>query len=354
MCADVHQHVLENMTTAVILLDRSLCVHWLNPAAETLLGVSLARIQHASLRSIIEHTDMHDMLAEALVRQHPYTQREAVLSLTHGESLTVDYTATPTSNDLLLVEMECRDRLMRILREEELLSRQERVKTLTRGLAHEIKNPLGGIRGSAQLLARHLPTPEQKEFTRVIIEEVDRLKNLVDRMLGPNQVLHYQPLNIHVVLERVAALIDADTSPEFARIKLIKDYDPSLPLVIGDEAQLIQAVLNVARNAMQAMSEHHTPDACLTLRSRARRQFTLNDRHRLVCEVSIVDNGPGVPEALHESLFYPMMSGRPAGTGLGLSIAQSIMHQHQGLIECDSRPGQTLFHLLIPLDVKSR
>lgn len=354
MSTDTYQHVLEHMTTSVVLLDGALCVRWLNPAAETLLGVSLARIRQMPLCNIINIDEMHAKLDEALSRQHPYTQREAAVTLVNGGTLTIDYTATPTSPDTLLVEMECRDRLIRILREEELLLRQERVKTLTRGLAHEIKNPLGGIRGAAQLLERHLSSPHQTEFTRVIIEEVDRLKALVDRMLGPNQVVHYQPLNVHVVLERVAALIQADTTPEYAGIKLVKDYDPSLPLVIGNESQLIQAVLNVARNAIQAMSEHHTPEARLVLKTRARRQFTLHDRHRLVCEITVADNGPGIPDALRESLFYPMISGRAEGTGLGLSISQAILQQHQGLIECESRPGQTLFHLLIPFDVKGQ
>lgn len=348
---DTH-YLLDHLSTAVILLNDQLHVLWMNPAAEDLLSVSLARVSHTPLSSVTGQVGpLPDRLQQALLNQHPYTQREASFELPNGDTRILDYTVTPLSNTRVLLEMESRDRWVRILREEELLSRQERVKLLSRGMAHEIKNPLGGIRGAAQLLARELTEPQQ-EFTQVIIEEVDRLRDLVDRMLGPNQPLKHQPLNVHAVLERVAALLHSDSTPGFSDVKIIKDYDPSLPPILGDEAQLIQAVLNVARNAMQALAENAISSPSLTLRSRARRQFILNDRHRLVGEITIEDNGPGIPEALRESLFYPMMSGRVEGTGLGLSIAQSIMHQHQGLIECDSQPGLTQFRLLIPLDMK--
>ncbi|WP_051523621.1 nitrogen regulation protein NR(II) [Zymobacter palmae] len=346
------RYLLDHLSTAVILLDDRQHVLWMNPAAEDLLSVSLARVTHTPLSTVTgQDGPLPDRLQQALLNQHPYTQREASFELPNGETRIMDYTVTPLSNTRVLLEMESRDRWVRILREEELLSRQERIKLLSRGMAHEIKNPLGGIRGAAQLLAREL-TPAQQEYTQVIIEEVDRLRDLVDRMLGPNRPLQHRPLNVHAVLERVAALLHNDSTPGFSEVRIIKDYDPSLPPILGDESQLIQAVLNVARNAMQALAENAIAQPCLTLRSRARRQFILNDRHRLVCEITVEDNGPGIPESLRESLFYPMMSGRVEGTGLGLSIAQSIMHQHQGLIECDSQPGLTQFRLLIPLDMK--
>ena len=344
--------LLDHLSTAVILLNDQQHVLWMNPSAEDLLSVSLARVIHTPLSSVTgPKGPLSDRLHQALINQHPYTQHEASYELPNGDTRILDYTVSPLSTTRVLLEMESRDRWVRILREEELLSRQERIKLLSRGMAHEIKNPLGGIRGAAQLLARELTTAQQ-EFTQIIIEEVDRLCDLVDRMLGPNRPLQHQPLNVHAVLERVAALLHSDSTPGFSEVKITKDYDPSLPTILGDEAQLIQAVLNVARNAMQALAENKVAQPSLTLRSRARRQFILNNRHRLVCEITVEDNGPGVPEALQESLFYPMMSGRVEGTGLGLSIAQSIMHQHQGLIECDSQPGLTQFRLLIPLDMK--
>ncbi|MEQ5803470.1 nitrogen regulation protein NR(II) [Halomonas sp. H10-9-1] len=346
----MYQRLMEHLSTAVLLLDGELRVAWMNPAAEALLSVSLGRVQGVALRTLMEQEDgMAAVLTKALEACHPFTRREARLMMLGGEPLTVDYTATPLSHDELLLEVEPRDRLIRISREEALMTRQETVKVLTRGLAHEVKNPLGGIRGAAQLLERDLENPEHREFTRIIIEEVDRLRDLVDSMLGPNRVTRQQPLNVHKVLERVRTLVLA----EHPGVRIERDYDPSLPDLAGDEAQLIQAVLNVARNAVEAMHEAATPEPRLVLRTRARRQFTLGaERHRLVCEVALLDNGPGIPEALQETLFYPMVSGRANGSGLGLSIAQGILHQHQGLIECDSVPGHTEFRLLIPLETR--
>ncbi|WP_444678626.1 nitrogen regulation protein NR(II) [Halomonas sp. E19] len=344
----MYRRLMEHLTTAVLLLDGRLRLRWMNPAAEALLAVSLGRVHGLRLAALLSDDDgMGEVLAKAAGNQHPFTQREVRLTLASGAGATIDYTVTPLSTDELLVEMEPRDRLLRISREEALLNRQEAIKVLSRGLAHEVKNPLGGIRGAAQLLERDLDDPALQEFTRIIVEEVDRLRDLVDSMLGPNKLLRHEPLNIHKVLERVRTLLLAETPA----VRIERDYDPSLPDFPGDEAQMIQAVLNVARNAVEAMTEAGTESPCLLMRTRARRQFTLGaERHRLVCEVALIDNGPGVAESLQETLFYPMVSGRADGSGLGLSIAQGILHQHQGLIECESRPGHTEFRLLIPLE----
>ncbi|WP_092827434.1 nitrogen regulation protein NR(II) [Vreelandella subterranea] len=343
----MHQRLLEHLTTAVLLLDGRLNVRWMNPAAEALFAVSLSRVQGMSLDGMLGGDESIDeVLAKARDAFHPFTQREARISPLNSDPLTVDYTVTPLSDMELLLEVEPRDRLMQISREEALTTRQETIKVLARGLAHEVKNPLGGIRGAAQLLERDLDNPALREFTHIIVEEVDRLRDMVDSMLGPNYIVKHEPVNIHKVLERVRSLLIA----EHPWVDIQRDYDPSLPDLFGDEAQMIQAVLNVARNAVQAMGDAETPTPTLVLRTRARRQFTLGaERHRLVSEVGIIDNGPGIPGTLQETLFYPMVSGRAEGSGLGLSIAQSILHQHQGLIECDSRPGRTEFRLLIPL-----
>ncbi|MFG6665623.1 nitrogen regulation protein NR(II) [Halomonas sp. HNIBRBA4712] len=343
----MYQRLLEHLTTAVLLLDGELRVGWMNPAAEALLAVSISRVKGTSLDTLLGCGDSVDnVLAKARDAFHPYTQREARITPLNGEPLTVDYTVTPLSPDELLLEVEPRDRLMQISREEALTTRQETIKVLARGLAHEVKNPLGGIRGAAQLLERDLDDPALREYTHIIVEEVDRLKDLVDSMLGPNRITRHAPVNIHKVLERVRALLLA----EHPGITITRDYDPSLPELSGDESQMIQAVLNVARNAVQAMTEAETEAPELILRTRAKRQFTLGaERHRLVSEVGLIDNGPGIPEPLMATLFFPMVSGRAEGSGLGLSIAQSILHQHHGLIECDSQPGRTEFRLLIPL-----
>lgn len=344
----IYQRLMEHLTTAVVLLDGRLRICWMNPAAEALLGISLCRVRGVAFASLVGgDSSVAEVLAKSRDRSQPFTQREASLLASSGEILTVDYTVTPIDERELLLEIEPRDRLLRISREEALVTRQETIKVLARGLAHEVKNPLGGIRGAAQLLERDLDDPGLKEFTHIIIEEVDRLRDLVDSMLGPNRMVRHEPLNIHKVLERVRSLLLV----EEPRVRIERDYDPSLPDLSGDEAQMIQAVLNVARNAVEAMMESDTAEPRLLLGTRVRRQFTLGtDRHRLVCEVSLTDNGPGIPESLRETLFYPMVSGKADGSGLGLSIAQSILHRHQGLIECHSSPGHTQFRLLIPLE----
>jgi len=238
--------------------------------------------------------------------------------------------------------------VLRISREEQLLAAHETTRAMLRGLAHEIKNPLGGVRGAAQLLARELPEPELEEYTRIIIEEADRLRALVDRMLGPNRRPQLGWVNVHEILEHVRNLVQAEFN---GSVSVVRDYDPSLPDLFGDRTQLVQAVLNIARNACEALIESHTASPLLTLRTRAQRQFTIgSQRHRLVCRIDLEDNGPGVPENLLSSIFIPMVSGRAEGTGLGLSIAQTIVAQHDGLLECHSRPGETAFNLYLPLE----
>jgi two-component system, NtrC family, nitrogen regulation sensor histidine kinase GlnL len=347
------RQILDNLTTAVLLLDADLRLSFLNPAAEMLLAVSGQRVLGQHVAELFHDTAQTvDALRHALKNAHPFTKREATLNLTNGQSMMVDYTVTPmlaAERSWVLMELLPRDRLLRITKEEAQLSKQEVTKVLVRGLAHEIKNPLGGIRGAAQLLARELPEQSLKDYTDVIIEEADRLRNLVDRMLGPYRPPHLQPINIHEITERVLNLIQAETQ---GTLTLLRDYDPSVPDIMADREQLIQAVLNIVRNAMQAIQHGVGLERGeITLRTRTLRQFTIGHiRHRLVCRLEVIDNGPGIPDEIIDSIFYPMVSGRAEGTGLGLSITQNIVSQHQGLIECDSRPGQTVFTLFLPLE----
>ena len=219
------------------------------------------------------------------------------------------------------------------------------MRKLARGLAHEIKNPLGGLWGAAQLLDRQLADDEQREYTSVIMSEADRLRNLVDRILGPNGEVSFEPVNVHHVIERVVKLIEAEIP---ARIRFERSYDPSLPDVEADFERLVQATLNVLTNATLALKD--TPDPCISLATRVVRQFTIGPtRHRLVANVDFVDNGPGVPADIAERIFYPMISGRPEGSGLGLAITQTIVAQHNGLIECESEPGRTVFSVYLPV-----
>ncbi|MBV2133505.1 nitrogen regulation protein NR(II) [Pseudomonas sp. MAP12] len=346
--------LLDNLTTAVILLNAELRLEYMNPAAEMLLGVSGQRSQGLFIGELCHETpDGLSALRHAVASGQPFTKREAQLVSASGQHLAVDYAATPIpglSSFLLLLELHPRDRLLRISKEEAQLAKQETTRLLVRGLAHEIKNPLGGIRGAAQLLARELPEASLKDYTNVIIEEADRLRNLVDRMLGSNKLPQLVPTNIHEVLERVCNLVEAETQGKLA---LERDYDPSIPELLADHEQLIQALLNIVRNAMQAILEQKHPAAPgrILLRTRTLRQFTIgHQRHRLVCRIEVIDNGPGIDPALQDTLFYPMVSGRADGTGLGLAIAQNILNQHQGLIECESQPGRTVFSLYLPLE----
>jgi two-component system nitrogen regulation sensor histidine kinase GlnL len=261
--------------------------------------------------------------------------------------VTVDITVTPLQdrNDQeLLIELLQVDRHMRIAREENLIAQYNNTRMLMRGMAHEINNPLGGLRGAAQLLERELADDSFKEYTRVIIGEADRLQSLLSRMLGPNAIPLKRNLNIHEVTERVRALIQAEAGTD---VVILRDYDPSIPELYADADQLIQAVLNITRNALQALNGKGS----ILLQTRTQRHFTLGHRiHKLAVQISIIDSGPGIPSDMIETIFYPMISGRPGGTGLGLTIAQSIVNQHGGLIECNSRPGKTVFSIILPLE----
>jgi len=255
-------------------------------------------------------------------------------------------------NVFFLLELQEINRSWSISRKETLLAKHEITVEMIRGLSHEIKNPLGGIRGAAQLLASELPNSQLQDYTNVIIEEADRLVNLVDRLTGPYKKPVIRALNIHEVLERVRNLVEAET---MGSIKIIRDYDPSLPEISGDLEQLIQAVLNIVRNAMQALTEnpHQQQPPQIILRTRAVTHATVASvTHKLVVRIEIIDNGPGIPAHIIENIFYPLISGRAEGTGLGLSIAQNIIKNHAGLIECESQPGRTRFMLSIPINAE--
>ncbi len=348
-----YKQLLDSLNTAVIVVDCKLHLQHLNPAAEMLLAVSAARVAGEPLTSYFHESEAAvTSLQEACHKSLSYTKRRAQWQLANGEKHTVDYTVTPLGDShTLLIEVQPLDRLLRISRDESLIAAQETTRNLVRGMAHEIKNPLGGIRGAAQLLSRELHSEELGEYTQVIIEEADRLRNLVDRMLGPNQPIKYEALNVHEVLERVAALINAEG---LGGLKIIRDYDPSIPDICGDKEQLIQALLNIVRNAMQALQENPPIEGVrpsITLRSRIQRHFTVGTLyHPLVCRLEVEDNGPGISDKLIEEIFYPMISGRAEGTGLGLAISQQLINQHQGLIECESAPGSTCFSIYIPMN----
>ena len=348
----LYQSLLDSMHTAVLLWDDRLQLQYMNAAAENLLKMSVHRKDGVAVEHIFsENGHIPEGLIKAQKSQQRFTKRKTILRLPLPIDINVDYTVTPISEDSewLLMEVEPLDRAIKISEEEMLLSSQAVSQQLIRGLAHEIKNPLGGLRGAAQLLERELADPALSEYTDIIIYEADRLRNLVNQMLGSNARLNKQKLNVHEVLEHVRKLLLAQTQNS---IKIACDYDPSLPDIEADREQLIQAVLNVAGNAVQALAGVDAP--CVTLRTRIQRKFTISNKlHNLILRLDIVDNGPGIPAELEKNLFFPMVTGRAEGTGLGLSIAQSIVNHHHGLIKFNSEPGHTTFSLYLPLELNN-
>jgi two-component system nitrogen regulation sensor histidine kinase GlnL len=342
--------ILGNLNTAVLLFDAELRLCYINPAGELLLAVSANAVLGKGAGELVTcpAEPVEVRLRDSLDTRQPFTEREVELCRPDGDLIRVNCTVLPLhqfeSDAQLLMELHQVDRQIRITREEHLISQHQATQALLKGLAHEIKNPLGGLRGAAQLLERELPSQELREYTRIIIDEADRLQGLLNRMLGPNQLPQLRDVNIHHVLEHVRGLLTAEypTGPA-----IIRDYDPSIPDLRADSDRLIQALLNIARNGAEAAGDAGE----LSFRTRVLRQFTLgNDLHRLVLRVEIADTGPGIPEKLLERIFFPMVSGRAGGTGLGLPIAQELINQHGGLIECESRPGSTRFFVYLPLE----
>ena len=337
----------ELLSTAVIVLDRALTLKYANPAAETMFAFSQKNaLGQPCARLFSSHAGnaaLFSMLNQVLKHDAGFSENELTLETAAATILHTACTAAPAEGQRLTLEFHQLDQQMKIVREEKILEHQQLNRELIRNLAHEIKNPLGGIRGSAQLLERELPQSELREYTQVIVKEADRLQALMDRLLTPHRLPKLASLNIHEVLERVRALVLA----EFPNgITFLRDYDTSLPELIGESEQLIQALLNVARNAAQSMQGRGE----IRIVTRIARQVTLaRVRYRYAIMIDIIDNGPGVSALLQDKIFYPLVSGRDGGTGLGLSIAQEFVNQHQGIIEFDSVPGQTRFTVLLPV-----
>jgi two-component system, NtrC family, nitrogen regulation sensor histidine kinase GlnL len=343
---DLAYLTLEYLATAVILLDEESRIVYLNPAAENLFDASGKNLLGHPLQQVFTHTEqLASAMQQAIQNNASYIEHDLTLG-THGHGeLQLRCAATPLqlSKRYLLLEFHAIDRPLKLAREEQMLDQTQANRLLLRNLAHEIKNPLGGIRGAAQLLEQELEKPSLREYTQVIVQEADRLRSLMEKLLAPQNSTHYSALNIHEVLERVRSVVLAEM-PEGLKIK--RDYDISLPALIGDKEQLIQAMLNIVRNAAQAMQGNGT----IILRTRIAHQATLiKRRHRQAVRVEIIDNGPGIPPELQDKIFYPLVSGRADGHGLGLTLAQDFVSQHHGIIEFDSEPGRTRFTVLLPL-----
>jgi two-component system, NtrC family, nitrogen regulation sensor histidine kinase GlnL len=341
---------LELLATAVVALDEDFVVRYANPAAENLLATGAKSLLGQPFLALFsEREALAASLREASAVHWDYAAQNVSYQRVGREPLPLACVVTRIDGSglALLAELRPIEQLLRLAREERLVSEQQANRELIRNLAHEIKNPLGGLRGSAQLLERELDLSalgrarigELREYTQVIIKEADRLQALMDRMLTPHRAPRIEPVSVHEVLEHVRSLMKAEFGTEIER-----DYDPSLPELLGDREQLVQAVLNIARNAAQASSKN------VLFRTRAVRQLTiLRQRYKLALDLQVIDDGPGVPDELRERIFSPLVSGREGGTGLGLSLAQTFVQYHHGVIEFESRPGRTIFRILLPL-----
>jgi len=342
---------LDFLSTSTVLLDAGDRILYVNPAAETLLGISGALLVGEAADHIFERSaELLAAIGTARSEQETVIEYELDVTVSGHPPIRVGCSVSPLENppNAVLIEMRAADPHMRIARLEQARMQQEANRELLRNLAHEIKNPLGGIRGAAQLLEHELPRESLREYTQVIIKESDRLQSLMERLLTPHRMPHFGAVNIHEVLERVRSLILAETPGVTVR----RDYDISLPEIRADAEQLIQATLNIARNAVQAMAGngHGHGQAELVLRTRVARQITLESRrYRLGMRIEIIDNGPGIPDEIREQIFYPLVSGREGGSGLGLAVAQTLVVQNHGTIDCESRPGHTVFSIFLPL-----
>ncbi len=347
--------IFDSLATAVLVFDESLRLSWMNPAAEELLAVGKRQGEGCHLISLFpQSTSLVQRAQEVLAYSRVISQRGVWLELPGGHGHLVDLTLSSLSLGWqglgLLIEATLGERHSRIAQEDRRLEEQRAVRRVIQGLVHEIKNPLGGLRGAAQLLERHLPEPGLGEYTAIIQHEVNRLLNLLERLRGPSGSRSRQRVNIHQILERVRRLVGAEAP---AKVEIVSDYDPSLPNIKADFDQLVQVFLNLAQNAEQAL-EGQAGGGHIVLRTRVERHCTLGgQRHPLALRIEVWDNGPGIPFQEQSQIFYPLVTNRTGGRGLGLAIAQDLVIAHGGVIDLESRPGSTNFKVILPFESAS-
>ena len=342
--------IADAMATGVLMLTQSLDIKYMNASAEILFGSSRKRMQGKPYQRLLKEDILGWVLEKAVSTREIQSLRELHFTTSHDGAVIADIVVSPIvaggELESVLVELYRIDQQLRITQEETLLSQLQTTQSLVRGMAHEIKNPLGGLRGAAQLLETELPSPELREYTSIIISEADRLQVLVDRMSGSQSPTIQEDINIHEVLERVRKLVSVDIP---AKVNIRFDYDPSIPEMRADKDKLIQIVLNMVVNALKAVGS----EGEVVFKTRVVRRFMMNQKiHRLVLKLQIIDNGVGIPDEIKDKVFFPMVSGSADGTGLGLSIAQSLANAHDGLIEFQSTPGDTCFTLLLPIQAQ--
>ena len=343
--------LIENLYTAIVVIDSELCITNMNTAAENLLSMSMRKAVGIRADVLLSRSARFiEIVHRSLNSRHPYTERGVELLLPNAATITVDCMVTPLLDKAnrehcqeVIVEMIDANSFTRSVREESLSIMHDAARESLRGMAHEIKNPLGGLRGAAQLLERELNGNELTEYTNIIINEADRLSKLIDRMVTPNGRMNLSRVNIHEVLEYVRQLVVAESA---INLNIERDYDPSLPDLEADRSQLIQALLNILRNAAQAIGR----GGHIWINTRIKRKSTIRQQiHKLAMQIEIIDDGPGVPREIENTIFYPMVTGRAEGTGLGLSISQSLIQAHGGIIEHERCDNRTYFRILLPI-----
>ena len=346
----VDTELLDQLSTAVMVLTADTVIVDMNPAAEQLVGTSRKMVIGTPLISRIPCVadDLRGMIDAAMSQQISFAQDLTLQgNPMYPEDRTVDCRVTPhetLNRSHVIVELADITRRVRVHRENMLLQQHGASRRMVRQLAHEIKNPLGGIRGAAQLLARQIDDADLRRYTDVIVDEVDRLAGLADTLLGPGQQINKRPVNVHDLLEHVARLVESQDEPA---IQLVRAYDPGLPFLALDRDQIIQAILNIVNNALAVLSDGGT----LILRTRAVANYTIGARfHRVIASIEIEDDGPGIPDEIRDSVFFPLVTGRQDGTGIGLPLAQEFVNRHDGLIEFSTRPGRTVFCLRLPIE----
>jgi two-component system nitrogen regulation sensor histidine kinase GlnL len=345
--------LFDSLSTGIVVLDAQLCPIYANVSAQDFMAVSLRQARGRPFSELFyDPRQLLDVLRRSLTNLETCTQHELMLkavgSAANREPSLIDLIVTPLEGQVtgtyLLLELTDATQRQRISRDTEILADMDASRLMVRQLAHEVKNPLGGLRGAAQLLDKELNNPGLREYTAVIIAEADRLVALVDSMVGGGGPPRKDVLNIHELCEHVVKLIRAEAQPG---VQIDRDYDPSLPDVNVDRNQIVQALLNVARNGMQAVGRHGK----ILVRTRVRSGVHIGKvRHRLVAAIEVEDNGPGVPPDLIKTLFLPLVTGRSNGSGLGLAVAQDLVTRHGGIIEFTSQPGRTVFSMLLPLE----
>jgi two-component system nitrogen regulation sensor histidine kinase GlnL len=346
-----HAHLFDSMISAVLVINRELQVLYANQAALTFLNTGLKQLYRFHIDHIVAFSTINrDKIKEAFATHEGFSENDVEVCLHDERVLRFDIAVSYVELNqapCLMIEAKHIDQQKRITQESLQLAQQQAAKQLIRGLAHEIKNPLGGIRGAAQLLSLELKDKEQQEFTQMIMTQSDRLRNLVDNLLGPNSLPKQRLVNLHKPIEEVYQIVRSDNP---YNINLVRDYDPSIPDIFVDEDMLLQAVLNIVRNAMQALQHAESKLPKIRIKTRVARNEIIHGRKEpLAAVIYVYDNGPGIPKDIKDTIFYPMVSSKPDGSGLGLSIAQSMVEHHNGKIDLETRKGRTQFAIFIPI-----